>query len=110
MEEAGTIKEEEHEHEHDVQVSTPSASEVERTGHLTPPIVFPQEPGHLSAIVIQPPSPEEERKLSTPKREEEEEDRDITPRPAALTPPSGGSSGEIDPDPTPKGASSPLKR
>lgn len=111
VEEAGTIKEEEHEQDPDAQVSTPSAEEVERTGHLTPPVVFPQEPGHLSAIVIQPPSPEEERKLATPKRDEEEEDKDITPRPpAALTPPSGGSSGEIDPDPTPKGASSPLKR
>jgi hypothetical protein len=78
---------------------------------LTPPIVFPQEPGHMSAIVIQPPSPEDERKLATPRRDEEEEDRDITPRPVAtLTPPSGGSSGELDPDPTPRGASSPSKR
>jgi serine/threonine-protein kinase RIM15 len=113
VEEAGTIKEEEHEHDHDVQLSTPSASEVERTGRLTPPIVFPQEPGHMSAIVIQPPSPEDERKLATPRQdeEEEEEDRNITPRPAAtLTPPSGGSSGELDPDPTPRGASSPSKR
>ena len=109
VEEAGTIKEEDHEHYHDIQFGTASATEVERAGHLTPPVVFPQAPGHKSAIVIQEP-PEDERKLATPKREDDEEDRDITPRPATLTPTSGGGSGEIDPDPTPRGASSPSKR
>jgi serine/threonine-protein kinase RIM15 len=112
VEEAGTIKEEEqeNENEHDHHFDTASASEVERAGHLTPPVVFPQAPGHKSAIVIQQP-PEDGRRLATPKRDDEdEEDRDLTPRPATLTPTSGGSSGELDPDPTPRDTSSPSRR
>jgi serine/threonine-protein kinase RIM15 len=111
VEEAGTIKEEEHEHEHENHFSTASATEVERSGHLTPPVVFPKAPGHKSAIVIQQ-QPEDDRRLATPKRddEEDEEDRDITPRPATLTPTNDGSGGELDPDPTPRGANSPSRR
>jgi serine/threonine-protein kinase RIM15 len=111
VEEAGTIKEEEHEQDHEIQFGTASATEVERSGHLTPPVVFPKAPGHKTAIVIQQ-QPEDERRLATPKRDDEEddEDRDITPRPATSTPTSGGSGGELDPDPTPRGANSPSRR
>lgn len=110
VEEAGTIKEEEPGQDHEDQLVTPSAAEVERTGHLTPPIVFTPAPGHKSANVVQEHTENDKNRLSTPERGEEEDDRDITPRPATLTPTSGGSSGELDPDPTPRGASSPSRR
>lgn len=110
VEEAGIIKEEDDQDEH-TDVASASAAEVERTGHLTPPVVFPQAPGHKSAVVVQESeehgSPD---KLSTPPRGEES-DLDVTPRPpAVLTPTGGGSGGELDPDPTPRGASSPSRR
>jgi serine/threonine-protein kinase RIM15 len=111
VEEAGTIKEEEHEQDHDIEFGTASATEVERSGHLTPPVMFPQAPGHKTAILVHQ-QPEAEHRLATPKRDDDEgeEDRDITPRPATLTPTSGGSGGELDPDPTPRGASSPSRQ
>jgi serine/threonine-protein kinase RIM15 len=111
VEEAGTIKEEEHEQDHDIEFGTASATEVERSGHLTPPVMFPQAPGHKTAILVHQ-QPEAEHRLATPKRDDDEgeEDRDITPRPATLTTTSGGSGGELDPDPTPRGASSPSRQ
>ena len=112
IEEAGTIKEEEHEHEPDQNehLSSASAADVERLGHLTPPVVFPQEPGHNSTNVTQTHSEGEQGKLGTPPRGEQGGDMDATPRAATLTPTSGGSSNELDPDPTPRGASSPSKK
>ena len=113
IEEAGTIKEEEHEHDPDTNehFSSASAADIERFGHLTPPVVFPQVPGHKSTNVTQTHSEGEQGKLSTPPRGEQDGgDMDVTPRPAALTPTSGGSSNELDPDPTPRGASSPSRK
>jgi hypothetical protein len=112
IEEAGTIKEEEHEQDpdHHEDFSSASAADVERLGHLTPPVVFPQVPGHKSTNVIQTHSDGERGKLGTPPRGELDGDMDATPRPATLTPTSGGSSNELDPDPTPRGASSPSRK
>jgi serine/threonine-protein kinase RIM15 len=112
IEEAGTIKEEEHEQDpdHHENFSSASAADVERLGHLTPPVVFPQVPGHKSTNVIQTLSDGEQGTLGTPPRGEQDGDLDATPRPATLTPTSGGSSTELDPDPTPRGASSPSSR
>lgn len=110
VEEAGTIKEEEHE----LDAGNLSAAEVEQTGHLTPPVVFPPAPGDKTAIVVEESSPksgDEKGKLGTPTSGQSKGDLDVTPRPLAQTPTSagGGSGGELDPDPTPRGASSPSK-
>ncbi|KAM0712042.1 hypothetical protein Q7P37_011136 [Cladosporium fusiforme] len=127
VEEAGTIKEEEHENgEHpsdSLDLDLSSASQVERTGHLTPPVVFPRAPGHASAdIVVQDGEGEgtadeepgvERKQIGTPTggQEKENADLDVTPRPPLpLTPTGGGGiGGEADPDPTPRGASSPSR-
>lgn len=145
VEEAGTIKEEElgeelerggekglpsdqEVREREKKPNHPSAAEVEQTGHLTPPVVFPQAPGHVSAEFVQQSSlaspaghegdsPSGGKAIGTPPtnagREdgrEKEEDMDLTPRPPLPVTPTGGSGsgGEADPDPTPRGASSPL--
>jgi hypothetical protein len=114
IEEAGTIKEEEHEQDpdHNEHFSSASAADVERLGHLTPPVVFPQAPGHKSTNVMQTLSEGEQGKqVGTPPRGEQDAgDMDVTPRPAALTPTSGESGNELDPDPTPRGASSPSRK
>lgn len=101
VEEAGTIKEEEHELDDNL-----SAGEVERSGHLTPPVVFPKAPGDKSTVVVQ--DADGSGLLSTPSGGTET-DLDATPRPATLTPTGGGSGGELDPDPTPRGANSPSR-
>lgn len=72
------------------------ASEVERSGHLTPPVMFPRQPGD-GMLGVSPP----DRSISPGTA-----DPETTPRPQHG---SGNASGsELDPDPTPRGAHSPT--
>lgn len=64
------------------------AVEVEATGHLTPPELFPRQPGHHSEIIdMEPESPKSTRAELTPKTDHTQ---------------------ESDPDPTPRASTSPL--
>jgi serine/threonine-protein kinase RIM15 len=76
------------------------AAEVSRSGHLTPPEMFPQQPGHKTAIIEM-----DDRSRSVSPCEV---DPDATPRPHH-TAGGDGSGGETDrdPDPTPRGTRSP---